>query len=497
MSVTFCPGAIFAGGDDRRVWANATNSQAERMAIDMADPTPDVQALIDQGIQAAQDGDYEAAAESFEQAIDADPANARARYNLALAQQNLGDLEGAVATYLRAIQLDPNLIEAYINLGHLYGELGLDEESLEVFQRAIELDSGNDDLFVALGDVCRDIGFYEDAIQAYRQAEILNPQNTQAQDNLRDVRERVNNQAQRITELEQHLDADPKDPDRYAEVIGAYLEARRYNDAEVKTQQMMQLFPDDPGVFETMALVQEAMGDIDQVVEAWTRVTEIDPDDVDAWEHLGSWRMEQGMVEDAIAAFRRAVELDPNAPSAKFNLAEALLELGQNDEAIAIYRELAGDQFSGMGANELKADAYVGLAEVLNAAEQYDEALKVCDELLEEFPDEPMGLFQKATALDALGRHDEAIQAYISSLETDPLNADTYNDLADTYLKVGDTEHAIEMAEMAIALAPEMDVAYETLAQALRAAGRTDEADEATKQAEALRAALDEADDSE
>src|SRR5579875_3684883 len=100
---------------------------------EMSDPNntaPDVQAMLDQGIKAADDGDYEAAAEAFEKAIDADPSNARARYNLALAQQNLGDLEGAVATYLRAIQLDPTLIEAYINLGHLYSELGLDEESL-------------------------------------------------------------------------------------------------------------------------------------------------------------------------------------------------------------------------------------------------------------------------------------------------------------------------------------------------------------------------------
>lgn len=461
----------------------------------MSDPTnavtPEVQALLDQGYQAAQDSDYEAAAEAFEGVIEADPANARARYNLALAQQNLGDLEGAVATYLRAIQLDPNLIEAYINLGHLYGELGLDEESLEVFQRAIELDSGNDELFVALGDVCRDIGFYEDAIQAYRQAEILNPQNPLAQDNLRDVRDRVNNQAQRISELEQHLDADPSDPDRYAEVIGAYLEARRYGDAEAKTTQMMQLFPEDPGVFETMALVQEAMGDIDQVVAAWERVTQIDPDDVDAWEHLGSWRMEQGMLDEAVAAYRKAMELDPSAPSPRFNLAEALLEMGQYDEAITLYRQLAQGQYSGMGANDLKTDAYVGLAESLNAAEQYDEALRVSEELLDEYPDESMGLYQKATALDALGRHEEAIGAYIASLENDPLNADTYNDLADTYLKVGNTSNAIEMAEMAIALAPDMDVAYETLAQSLRAAGRTDEADEAQREAEALRAALD------
>ena len=109
----------------------------------------------------------------------------------ALARQNLGDPEGAIASYMRAIRLDPSLIEAYINLGNLYGEMGLEEEALEVFQRALELDSGNDELFINVGDAYRSLGFFEDAILAYRQAQILNPDNTLAADNLRDVRERA------------------------------------------------------------------------------------------------------------------------------------------------------------------------------------------------------------------------------------------------------------------------------------------------------------------
>lgn len=447
----------------------------------------DLQALLDTGNAAAEQGNFEEAAEAFESAVEADPTNARARYNLALAQQNLGDLEGAVATYLRSIQLDPNLIEAYINLGHLYGELGLDEESLEVFQQAIELDAGNDDLFIALGDACREMGLYEDAIQAYRQAEILNPENTLAQDSLRDVRERVVSQAERISELEQQLDRDPSDPDRYAEVIGAYLEAHRYQDALAMTNQMAQLFPDDAGVYETMALVQEALGDNESVVAAWRKVTEIDPEDIDAWEHLGAWLVEQGDFEEAIAAYRKSIDLDPKNASARFNLAETLLEAERYDEAIASYQDLVDGKYGGPNAEELKTDAYIGLAEAQNAAGQYDAALKSCETLLAEFPDESMGLYQKASALDALGRHDEAIDMYIASLENDPLNADTYNDLADTYLSVGDPANAIEMAEMAIALAPELDVAYTTLAQALRAAGREGEAEEAERQGQEVR----------
>src|SRR5271165_4342272 len=365
---------------------------------------PDVQALIDAGNQAAEAENYEEAAEAFESAIAADPTNARARYNLALAEQNLGDLESAVATYRRAIQLDPNLIEAYINLGYLYGKLGLDEESLEVFQQAIELNAENDELYVALGDSYRELGFLEDAIQAYRQAEILNEENAQAQESLRDVRERVNSQAGLIARLESQLDADPSDPERYAEVIGAYLEAQRYQDALQLSLRATELFPDDPAMHETQAIVHESMGENEAASTAWQRVIDLDPEDIDAWERLGATYLEQGKATEAVEAFRKGVALDPENPATRFNLAETLLEVEQYDEAIGIYEGLLEDEHGVDDA--LKADAYIGLAEAQNAAGQYEAALKTSDTLLADYPEEAMGLYQRATALDALGRSD-------------------------------------------------------------------------------------------
>src|SRR5690242_2879513 len=78
----------------------------------------DEQAWTDKGNAAAQEGDYNAAAEAFEQAVAADPQNARSRYNLALAHQLLQETELAIAGYRRSIDLDPELIDAYINLGN-------------------------------------------------------------------------------------------------------------------------------------------------------------------------------------------------------------------------------------------------------------------------------------------------------------------------------------------------------------------------------------------
>ena len=461
---------------------------------DPAETPLDFQAAMEAGLQAADAEQYDEAAQYFEQAIEQDPTNARARYNLALAEQNLGDLESAVATYRRAIQLDPNLIEAYINLGYLYGRLGLDEEALDVFQRAVELDSGNDELFVALGDAYRDLGFLEDSIQSYRQAEILNADNVRARDNLHEVRERVELQAQHIARLQSQLDSDPSDPERYSEAIGAFLEAQRFDDALQLARRAIELFPEDPAMFETLALVHEATGDLAAAIETWLQVLALDPEDIDAWERLGNSYLNEGQLDEAVEAYRKCAELDPDNPATIFSLAEALLEAEQFGEAIGLYQGILDQPDI---EESLQAETYLGLAEAQNSAGEYAAALVTSEKLLEEYPEESMGLYQRATALDGLGRYEEAIEAYINSLENDPLNADTYNDLADTYLKVSDISNAVEMANMAIALAPELDIGYETLAQALRAAGDVEGAEAAESHAQALRDALDGLDDDE
>src|SRR5215469_6867999 len=158
--------------DDGSASPNGTSTQMQ---------SQEEQAWTDKGNAAVQEEDYEAAVEAFEQAVEANPSDARARYNLALALQyrrQEGDSELAIAGYRRAIDLDPELIEAYINLGNLYGEIGMYEESLETFQQALELDNEDDELYLSLGDTYRSQSLYQDAIQAYRQGLILNPDNT-------------------------------------------------------------------------------------------------------------------------------------------------------------------------------------------------------------------------------------------------------------------------------------------------------------------------------
>src|SRR5690348_16318049 len=235
--------------DEQQDTGNSTNQNN----TGVQDPNLEEQKWTDKGNAAAREENYEAAAEAFQHAVDANPNDARARYNLALAQQLLGDTEIAIAGYRRAIDLDPQLIDAYINLGNLSSELGLHEEALETYQQALEFAPDNDELYLNVGDSYRTQNLYEDAIQAYRQALILNPDNTLAADNLRDVRERVNQQTVRIMNQEKQIDADPGDTSRYAELVSLFLDMRRYDQALSVANQMLGLDPEERTVYDTLA----------------------------------------------------------------------------------------------------------------------------------------------------------------------------------------------------------------------------------------------------
>src|ERR1041385_232218 len=71
------------------------------------------------GLKALDEGRYEAAAQAFTKAIEADPKDYSAHFNLALAYSFLGkDAEG-VAEYRKTLELKPGLYEAQLNAGIL------------------------------------------------------------------------------------------------------------------------------------------------------------------------------------------------------------------------------------------------------------------------------------------------------------------------------------------------------------------------------------------
>src|SRR5690348_10983970 len=105
------------------------------LAALLALQTPDYTA---EGAKALDDGHYEAAAQAFTKAIEADPKDYTAHFNLALAYSFLGkDAEG-VAEYRKVLELKPGLYEAELNAGILLLRQKNPADALALLSQAAE-----------------------------------------------------------------------------------------------------------------------------------------------------------------------------------------------------------------------------------------------------------------------------------------------------------------------------------------------------------------------
>jgi outer membrane protein assembly factor BamB len=102
-------------------------------------------ALLEQAKQAFLAGDYTSAAAIYRNALEADPGNHKAHYNLAVALEHVGGeryatpvvLDEAAEHYARALEIDPQFLPARINLGILYSKLQQNERAAQILREAL------------------------------------------------------------------------------------------------------------------------------------------------------------------------------------------------------------------------------------------------------------------------------------------------------------------------------------------------------------------------
>lgn len=76
----------------------------------------------------------------------------------------------AVRVYSQAIQLDPADVEAHFNLGLRYSGIGQHGKAADAYRSAVRIAPGRADIWLCLGMALSQVGEYKDAIDAYRAA---------------------------------------------------------------------------------------------------------------------------------------------------------------------------------------------------------------------------------------------------------------------------------------------------------------------------------------
>ncbi|MBF6559036.1 MAG: tetratricopeptide repeat protein [Candidatus Binataceae bacterium] len=106
------------------------NQEPERLAEE----------LCDQAVDAYADGNYEAAIELYQKALELNPKYGDAYTGLAMCHQQRDDLDAAIAVTRRYVEVEPDDVLAFTNLSMFYQKKGMIAEAEAAGAEARRLD---------------------------------------------------------------------------------------------------------------------------------------------------------------------------------------------------------------------------------------------------------------------------------------------------------------------------------------------------------------------
>ena len=127
---------------------------------------------------------YDAAIESYEQAIKINPNYADAHLNKGSALQEKGEFDLAIKSFYETLSINPKAEIAYFNIGnalHKKGELGA---AVDSYQKALMINSDYTEAYFNKGNVLREQGKFTQAVEAYEQTLKIKTNHAEAYNNM-------------------------------------------------------------------------------------------------------------------------------------------------------------------------------------------------------------------------------------------------------------------------------------------------------------------------
>ncbi|MBU0985464.1 MAG: tetratricopeptide repeat protein [candidate division Zixibacteria bacterium] len=173
--------------------------------------------------------------------------------------------------------------------------------------------------------------------------------------------------------------------------------------------------------------------------------------------------LQQAYFDDAVRCFERALEFDSTMAMSYYYLAKM-----QNRDAI--------DKAVEYGNRASRKEQLYILSLQATLSGDASAARGYLEQILEQYPDDKIALFDLGSMASRSGRHAEAAAYFEQVLDIAPLNRSAYNALAYACANGGDVDQALVWIDSCIALFPDEPNPHDTRGDIVSASGQLDSA---------------------
>ena len=376
-----------------------TRTTVHRGKQTINDVTDDQPTEISRAEEAIQKNDFAAAEPLLKKALQRDPKNYQAWFDLGFVYNRIGRRDDSIHAYRQSVAARPDVFESNLNLGLMLARSNSPEA--ESFLRAAaklkptaHVEEGQARAWLSLGHLLENTK-PDEALDAYQKAAALTPKDPEPHLSAGLLRERRKDFSGAESEYKQVVVLDPRSNEAVIGLTNIYMKSGRIAEAEPLLRQLATERPDDAGLHLQLGRVLAAQGKKDEAITEIQSALKISPNDSEAQRDLADLLKESGKLPDAEKTYRDLVKSSPNDAELHHSLGEILLKQRNFPEAEQEFQ----------AAIRLKPDfgaAYGSLAIAANENKNYPlaiKALEVRDKLL---PPTTVGYFFRARAYDHL-----------------------------------------------------------------------------------------------
>ena len=362
-------------------------------------------------------------------------------------------LNRAIEELEHVVRLDPSEREAYLTLGRLYRFADEPERAAQVYRDFLEVSPGSGDVAVPLAELQIEAGNADEAIEILKELTENQPGHERALILLGEAYIQTSDFASAADAFSEAVALAPDDVDLLRELARTLFSADRFDEAASRYEQIVELEPEDPIAWLRLGQIHRQRMNFTAAREHLEHAATLVPDSREIEFNLALLDRDEGRFEDALDGFREILA-DSQRLNGRYTRGErgnrrlfrthvALLHtyLQQYEEAVTAFREIKDEALELTGT----IDSYI--VDTYRTAEQNERALELCNQALEEFPENRQLRLLQADLIGDQGDVEEGIGLLRAMAEEDEDNFDVYSAIVRIYEGAKDFESAQEVVD--------------------------------------------------
>ena len=270
---------------------------------------PQLQSMLQQAIQAFQDGNLDAAEVTLKRILQFDSKSLPALHILGLIKASQASYKEAVDFLSKAARIQPKDASIQYNLAKALSDCGLDKESITHHKKALELSPMNPEAWLNYGKTMSNLSRHDEAVILYDKALSLEPNYAQAALNKGAALNELGRHEEAIPFAERAIELNPNLVGGWMNKGVALQELKRYEEAIAHYDQALSLKPDYHEAWRKKGAALQELKRYEEVIAHYDQALSLKPDYHEAWCIKGAALQELKRYEEAIAHYDQALSL--------------------------------------------------------------------------------------------------------------------------------------------------------------------------------------------